>query len=47
MSKDKGRFKITRDDYVAFCKAVGLYRKFISLLKKTHRLAVLQKENLF
>lgn len=36
ISKDKVRFEITRDNYEAFCNAVGLYKKeFIEALKKS------------
>lgn len=36
MGKDKVRFEITKDNYEAFCNAVGLYKKeFIETLKKS------------
>lgn len=36
VSKDKVRFEITRDNYEAFCNAVGLYKKeFLETLKKS------------
>jgi hypothetical protein len=36
ISKDRVRFEITRDNYEAFCNAVGLYRKeFMNCLKKS------------
>jgi len=36
MSKDKVRFEITKENYEAFCNAVGLYKKeFIESLKKS------------
>lgn len=36
ISKDKVRFEITKDNYEAFCNAVGLYRKeFMEFLKKS------------
>lgn len=36
VSKDKVSFEITRDNYEAFCNAVGLYRKeFIETLKRS------------
>ncbi|OGW39116.1 MAG: hypothetical protein A2Y97_09115 [Nitrospirae bacterium RBG_13_39_12] len=36
ISKDKIRFEITRDNYEAFCNAVGLYKKeFLESLKRS------------
>ena len=36
VSKDKVRFEITKDNYEAFCNAVGLYKKeFLESLKKS------------
>jgi len=36
ISKDKVRFEITKDNYEAFCNAVGLYKKeFMESLKKS------------
>lgn len=36
VSKDKVSFEITRENYEAFCNAVGLYRKeFIEILKRS------------
>jgi hypothetical protein len=36
VSKDKVRFEITRDNYEAFCNAVGLYKKeFLESLRKS------------
>lgn len=36
VSKDRIRFEITKDNYEAFCNAVGLYKKeFIGFLKKS------------
>jgi hypothetical protein len=36
ISSDRVRFEITRDNYEAFCNAIGLYKKeFIESLKKS------------
>ena len=36
VSKDKVKFEITKNNYEAFCNAVGLYKKeFIEALKKS------------
>lgn len=36
VSSDKVRFEISKDNYEAFCNAVGLYKKeFIESLKKS------------
>ncbi|MDP3296281.1 MAG: hypothetical protein Q8N09_01610 [Thermodesulfovibrionia bacterium] len=36
VSKDKIKLEITKDNYEAFCNAIGLYRKeFIEALKKS------------
>lgn len=36
VSRDKVRFEITRDNYEAFCNAVGIYKKeFLGSLKKS------------
>jgi hypothetical protein len=38
VSKNKVRFKITRDNYEALCNAVGLYKKeFLEALKKSEQ----------
>jgi hypothetical protein len=36
VSRDRVRFEITKENYEAFCNAVGLYKKdFIETLKKS------------
>jgi hypothetical protein len=36
VSKERVRFEITRDNYEAFCNAVGIYKKeFLESLKKS------------
>jgi hypothetical protein len=36
VSKERVRFEITRDNYEAFCNAVGIYKKeFLASLKKS------------
>jgi len=36
VAKDRVRFEITKENYEAFCNAVGLYKKdFIEALKKS------------
>jgi len=36
VTKDRVRFEITKENYEAFCNAVGLYKKdFIETLKKS------------
>lgn len=36
ISKDKVRFEITKDNYEAFCNAIGIYKKeFLESLKKS------------
>ncbi len=36
INKNKVKFEITRDNYEAFCNAIGLYkREFIEYLKKS------------
>lgn len=36
ISKNKVSFEITRDNYEAFCNAIGLYKKeFIEILKRS------------
>lgn len=36
VSKDKIKFEITKDNYEAFCNAIGLYKQsFVETLKKS------------
>lgn len=36
VSKDRVKFEITKDNYEAFCNAIGLYKKeFLEALKKS------------
>ncbi len=36
INKDKVRFEITKDNYEAFCNAIGIYKKeFLESLKKS------------